>query len=142
MTAAALRDAINCGKPFRLRSSDGAVVDVPTRDHAFLNPTGRLVIVFTDDDGARLLDVARITALIAGLMSVSYIRARSLKMHEEVPPRNSAQAGSLVALNRHCCELLQPLANCGMFEKGQALVTAASSCLNLNGQEPSRSENP
>ena len=65
MTAAALRDAINCGKPFRLRSSDGAVVDVPTRDHAFLNPTGRLVIVFTDDDGARLLDVARITALIA-----------------------------------------------------------------------------
>jgi hypothetical protein len=64
MTAAALRDAINCGTPFRLRSSDGAVVDVPTRDHAFLNPTGRLVIVFTDDDGARLLDVARITALI------------------------------------------------------------------------------
>jgi hypothetical protein len=64
MTAAALREAINCGKPFRLRFSDGAVVDVRTRDHAFLNPTGRLVIVFTDDDGARLLDVARITALI------------------------------------------------------------------------------
>jgi hypothetical protein len=65
MTAAALREAINCGKPFRLRSSDDTVVDVPTRDHAFLNPTGRLIIVFTDDDGVRLLDVARITALIA-----------------------------------------------------------------------------
>jgi hypothetical protein len=57
MSAAALREAINRGKPFRLQSSDGAIVDVPTRDHAFLNPTGRLVLVFTDDDGARLLDV-------------------------------------------------------------------------------------
>ena len=65
MTAGALREAINRGKPFRLQSSDGAIVDVPTRDHAFLNPTGRLVLVFTDDDGARLLDVARITAPIA-----------------------------------------------------------------------------
>lgn len=42
----------------------GAIVDVATRDHTFLNPTGRLVLVFTDDDGARLLDVARVTALI------------------------------------------------------------------------------
>jgi hypothetical protein len=50
MTAGALREAINRGKPFRLQSGDGAIVDVPTRDHAFLNPTGRLVIVFTDDD--------------------------------------------------------------------------------------------
>ena len=65
MTAGALREAINRGKPFRLQSSDDAIVDVPTRDHAFLNPTGRLVLVFTDDDGARLLDVARITATTA-----------------------------------------------------------------------------
>ena len=63
MTANALREAIDSGKPFRLRSGDGAVVEVPTRDHAFLNPTGRLIVVFTDDDGARVLDVALVTAI-------------------------------------------------------------------------------
>jgi len=42
---------------------DGAVIDVPTRDHAFLNPTGRLVVVFTDNDGARVLDVALVTGI-------------------------------------------------------------------------------
>ncbi len=39
------------------------MIDVPTRDHAFLNPTSRLVVVFTDDDGARVLDVALVTAI-------------------------------------------------------------------------------
>lgn len=63
MTANAVREAIDSGKPFRLRSGDGAAIDVPTRDHAFLNPSGRLVVVFTDNDGARLLDVALITAV-------------------------------------------------------------------------------
>ena len=63
MTSTALREAIDSGKPFRLRSGDGAVIDVPTRDHVFLNPTGRLVVVFTDDDGARILDVALVTAI-------------------------------------------------------------------------------
>jgi hypothetical protein len=63
VTPSAVRQAIDSGKPFRLRSGDGAVIDVPTRDHAFLNPTGRLVVVFTDDDGARVLDVALITAV-------------------------------------------------------------------------------
>jgi len=63
MTSTAVREAIESGKPFRLRSGDGAVINVPTRDHIFLNPTGRLVVVFTDDDGARVLDVALITAV-------------------------------------------------------------------------------
>ena len=66
MTATALREAIDSGKPFRLRSGDGAVIDVPTRDHAFLNPNGRLVVVFTDDDGARVLDVTLVTAIDYG----------------------------------------------------------------------------
>jgi hypothetical protein len=63
VTATALRGAFDSGKPFRLRSGDGVVIDVPTRDHAFLNPTGRLIVVFTDDDGARVLDVALVTAI-------------------------------------------------------------------------------
>ncbi len=44
MRAGALRQAIDSGKPFRLRSGDGALIDVPTRDHAFLNPSGQLVV--------------------------------------------------------------------------------------------------
>ena len=63
MTANALREAIDSGKLFRLRLGDGAVIDVPTRDHVFLNPAGRLVVVFTDNDGARVLDVALVTAI-------------------------------------------------------------------------------
>ena len=63
MTANALRETIDSGKPFRLQSGDGAVIEVPTRDHAFLNPTERLIVVFTDDDGARVLDVALVTAI-------------------------------------------------------------------------------
>ena len=63
MTANALREAIDSGKPFRLRSGEGAVIEVATRDHAFLNPTGRLIVVFTNDDGARVLDVALVTAI-------------------------------------------------------------------------------
>jgi hypothetical protein len=63
MTSTAVREAIESGKPFRLRSGDGAVINVPTRDHASLSPTGRLVVVFTDNDGARILDVALITAV-------------------------------------------------------------------------------
>ena len=63
MTANALREAIDSGKQFRLRSGDGAVIEVPTRDHTFLNPTGRLIVVFTNDDGARVLDVALVTAI-------------------------------------------------------------------------------
>ena len=42
------------------------MIDVPARDHAFLNPNGRLVVVFTDDDGARVLDVALVTAIDYG----------------------------------------------------------------------------
>lgn len=63
MTATVVREAIESGKPFRLRSGDGAVIKVPTRDHVSLNPTGRLAVVFTDNDGARVLDVALITAI-------------------------------------------------------------------------------
>jgi hypothetical protein len=57
-----LRPAV-ADRLFRLRSGQSAVIDVPTRDHAFLNSTGRLVVVFTDNDGARVLDVALVTAI-------------------------------------------------------------------------------
>ena len=59
----AIRGALESNRPFRLRTGDGAVVSVPTPDHALMNPTGRLVIVFDHQDGAQLLDVALITAV-------------------------------------------------------------------------------
>jgi hypothetical protein len=63
MTSTAIRQAIESGKPFWLRSGDGTVIHVPTRDHVSINPSGRLLVVFTDNDGARVLDVALITAI-------------------------------------------------------------------------------
>jgi hypothetical protein len=63
MNAAAVRQAIESGKPFWLQSGDGAVIHVPTRDHISINPTGRLAVVFTDDGGARVLDVPLIAAI-------------------------------------------------------------------------------
>ena len=63
MTVAALRKALDSNRPFQIRTGDGATVRVPTSDHAFINPTGRLLIVFDDEDGAQLLDVPLITAV-------------------------------------------------------------------------------
>ena len=63
MTATVIREAIESGKPFRLRSGDGATIDVPTRDHISISPNGRLVVVFNDAGGARLLDVPLISAI-------------------------------------------------------------------------------
>ena len=63
MTVVALRKALDSNRPFRIRTGDGATVPVPTSDHAFINPTGRLLIVFDDEDGAQLLDVPLITAV-------------------------------------------------------------------------------
>ena len=63
MIVTALRKALDSNRPFRIRTGDGAVVHVPTSDHALINPTGRLLIVFDDQDGVQLLDVPLITAV-------------------------------------------------------------------------------
>jgi hypothetical protein len=63
VTVTAIRKALVSNKPFRIRTGDGAIVPVPTSDHAFIGPTGRLLIVFDDEDGAQLLDVPLITAV-------------------------------------------------------------------------------
>jgi hypothetical protein len=63
MTATAIREAIESGKPFWLRTGDGAVIHVPARDHISVNPAGSLAVVFTDQGGARVMDVPLITAI-------------------------------------------------------------------------------
>jgi hypothetical protein len=63
MTPTILRKALDSNRPFRIRTGDGKTVHVPTTDHAFISPNGRLLIVFYDEDGAELLDVPVITAV-------------------------------------------------------------------------------
>ena len=63
MTITALRKALDSNRPFRIRTGDGAIIPVPTSDHAVINPSGRLLIVFDDEDGAQVLDVPLITAV-------------------------------------------------------------------------------
>ncbi len=52
-------------KPFTLRLTDGRSCPVPARDFANLSPHGRTLVVFTEGDGVRLLDVALIVEIEA-----------------------------------------------------------------------------
>jgi hypothetical protein len=63
MTVGALRKALDSNRPFRIRTGDGAVIHVPKSDYARINPSGRLLVVFDDENGARFLDVPLITAV-------------------------------------------------------------------------------
>ena len=36
--------------PFTIRTSDGREYNIPTADHAAINPKGSRVVVFSDDD--------------------------------------------------------------------------------------------
>jgi hypothetical protein len=47
--------------PFSIYCTDGGVLRVPTIDHAVISPTGRLVIVFFDDNSAQYLSPLHIS---------------------------------------------------------------------------------
>ena len=65
MTAEAIRTELQAHRSFRLRTSDGKVVDVPHPDFATLSPSGRTLIVFNKDDSYEVLDVLLISAIEA-----------------------------------------------------------------------------
>jgi hypothetical protein len=65
MTAQAIRAELQANRPFRLRTADGKVVNVPHPDFAILSPTGRTLIVFQPDDTYEVLDVLLISAVEA-----------------------------------------------------------------------------
>ena len=66
MKAAAIKEYLNA-KPFhrfRVRLTDGSTVNVLSRDHAALSPTGRTFAIFVGkSDRVRILDVPLITAI-------------------------------------------------------------------------------
>jgi hypothetical protein len=62
MTADAIRKALHSGQPFKLRTSDGKVVDVPHQDFAALSGSGRILVV-TTQDAWEVLDVFLISAI-------------------------------------------------------------------------------
>jgi hypothetical protein len=58
MTVQAIREWLEEGRPFQVLSASGKTYPVPHRDYASLNPTGRLLTIYDDQDGAVVLDVA------------------------------------------------------------------------------------
>lgn len=62
MTADAIRKALHSNQPFRLRTSDGKVVDVPHQDYAALSASGRLLVVMAGETW-EVLDVFLISAI-------------------------------------------------------------------------------
>ena len=58
MTTDCLREALDRHPfvPFKVRLPDGEELNVPTRDHAHLIPSGKRFLVFTDDGRSKGLD--------------------------------------------------------------------------------------
>ncbi len=50
--------------PFMVRTSDGREYQVPTADHAKLNPRGTYLIVFFDDDSHATISGLHLVAVI------------------------------------------------------------------------------
>ena len=65
MTAEAIRNQLQMGRPFRLRTADGQTVSVPDPDFALLSRTGRTLIVFLEGESYEVLDVQLISAIEA-----------------------------------------------------------------------------
>jgi hypothetical protein len=54
-------------KPFSVTLPDGSSIVIPTTDHAHLTPSGRRLLVFTDDDQMRIIDPILIPELKVAL---------------------------------------------------------------------------
>ncbi len=63
MTSDIIRNAMHSNLPFRVRTADGKVIEVPHQDYVALPPNGRIMIVMTPDGLWEVLDVRLITAL-------------------------------------------------------------------------------
>ena len=62
MTAEAIKEALHSNKPFKVRTSDGKMLNVPHQDFAALSPDGRVFIVMTGKTW-QVLDVLLISAI-------------------------------------------------------------------------------
>jgi hypothetical protein len=49
--------------PFKVRVAGGGNFDVPSRDHAHLHPTGRVMTIFIEEGGTEIVDVALVSSL-------------------------------------------------------------------------------
>jgi hypothetical protein len=58
MTPDSIREALDRRPfvPFKVRLPDGEELHVPTSEHAHLIPSGRRLLIFTDDDRTKGLD--------------------------------------------------------------------------------------
>ena len=63
MTIEAIRQVMHANKPFKLRTADGRVVEIPHTDFVAVAPTGRWVVVIHPDEHWEWIDVKAITAI-------------------------------------------------------------------------------
>lgn len=67
MTAEAIRNQLQLGRPFRLRTADGKTVSVPRPGFALLSPGGKTLILFHKGESYEVLSVQLIAAIeVAG----------------------------------------------------------------------------
>jgi hypothetical protein len=62
VTPETIRDAMHSSRPFRVRTADGNVFDVPHQDFAAISEDGRNFVVMTGKSW-KILDVPLITAI-------------------------------------------------------------------------------
>ena len=62
MTPETIRDALHSSHPFRVRTADGMVFEVPHQDFAAISEDGRNFVVMTGKTW-KILDVPLITAI-------------------------------------------------------------------------------
>jgi hypothetical protein len=63
MNRSQIKDAIESGRPFTIRTADGREFEVPTRDHIALSPGGTFVQIFGDDESVTSIPQLTMTSL-------------------------------------------------------------------------------
>ena len=63
MTIEAIRRVMHDNKPFKLRTADGEVIEIPHPDFIAVAPNGKWVIVTHTDDQWKWIDAQSITAI-------------------------------------------------------------------------------
>ena len=62
MTTEEIRNALHTNKPFKVRTADGKVVEVPHQDFAALSPNGRTFVVMKEESW-EIMDIPLIAAI-------------------------------------------------------------------------------
>lgn len=63
MNRSQIEDAIRSKNPFKLRTADGQVYEVPTSDHIFISPKGTFIQIVDDQERITSIPLLTMTAV-------------------------------------------------------------------------------